>query len=489
MILALQYWGNGQGDGDESKALRLAHLLADIEPRFRRDCMLVLSRRADCPLSREAQETQIYCGKKFHTLLMQASGAGEGWPAGSNALWRGTFENCAKLVADGVSTSSAIFTFEADCVPLSPNWIQRLIEEHTRTILFGKRVTGFMSRFPVTHINGNLIIEASVFWDQPSLQHCPPNRAWDIWHAATLLSEARPSSIIYNAARSDDWTEGPLISIGRESAILHGCKDDSAYNAACFILIDPADLTVDFFLAAQPKDYAWLPYLFRSIDRFAIGFRKLVLVIEEKDKPPHYLPDYVELKRCRDYRGTESEGCSWQYIESMRAWFYTDADRVWFLEAGCVFTRHINLQTDPDYPLRHPLLPLIQWDRAGADRSLRKPTRDILQFNPPSAIIHDQPKVYPRRLLRKAWSSVGGEKRLLTVPHWSLSNVLGSFALSRHPEMFTVVKTELEKPPEDNDILRNDAQRIPSACMRQFCLCSGVESSEVQSALKALGLN
>jgi hypothetical protein len=484
MILALQYWG-----GDEPKALRLARLIADIEPAFRRDCMLVLSRRADCPLSREAQEAQLYCGKKFHTMLMQASGEGEGWPAGSNALWRGTFENCAKLIADGVTTSSAIFTFEADCVPLTPDWIQRLIEEHARTILFGKRVTGFMSRFPITHINGNLIIEASIFWDQPSLQLCPPNRAWDLWHAATLLSEARPSTIIHNAARSDDWTEGPLISLGRESAILHGCKDDSAYNAVRLIVIDPADLTVDFFLATQPEDYAWLPCLFRSIDRFVTGFRKLVLVIEQQDEPPQKLPSYVVLKQCRNYRGTEYQGGARQSIESMRAWFYTDADRVWFLEAGSIFTRRINLQTDGDYPLRRPLLPFMQWDRAGAARSWRKPTREILQFNPPSAIMQRQPIIYPRRLLRKAWSSVGGERRLLTFPQWSAHNVLGSFALSRHAEMFTAVKTELQaKSQEDEGNPNNKAQELPSACMRQFCSDSGVEAPEIQSALKALGL-
>jgi hypothetical protein len=489
MILALQYWGNGQGGGDEPKALRLARLIADIEPTFRRDCMLVLSRRADCPLSREAQETQLYCGKKFHTMLMQASGEGEGWPAGSNALWRGTFANCAKLIADGVATSSAIFTFEADCVPLSPDWIQRLIEEHARTILFGKRVTGSLTRYPITHINGNLIIEASLFWDQPSLQHCPPNRAWDLWHAATLLSEARPSTIIHNAARSDDWTEGPLISLGRESAILHGCKDDSAYNAIRLILMDPTDLTVDFFLATQPDDYAWLPCLFRSIDRFVIGFRKLVLVIEEQDEPPQKLPAYVELKRCRNYRGTEYPGCSGQNIEGMRAWFYTDADRVWILEACSIFTRHINLQNDTDYPLRRPLLLYTRWGRAGVARNRHKPTREILRFNPPFDILQRQPFVYPRRLLRKVWSYIGGEGHLLLTPRWSLSNVLGNFAFARHPEMFTMVQAEsATKAPADDGNSEYEVPGLPSACMRQFCSYSGVEVPEVHTALKALGL-
>ena len=46
MQLALQYHA-----GDESSALRLARLLADIEPKKRTDVTLALVRRHDCELS------------------------------------------------------------------------------------------------------------------------------------------------------------------------------------------------------------------------------------------------------------------------------------------------------------------------------------------------------------------------------------------------------------------------------------------------------
>jgi hypothetical protein len=482
MILALQYWKN-----DEPQALRLARLLADIEPKHRDDVTLALVRRHDCELSEEAEDTQLYCGKKFPTALMRAEEKGEGWPGGSNALWRGTMELCS-LPQFG-ATGSAVFTFEADCVPLSADWINRLKAEHAITVSQGKRITGAVQAQPCAHVNGNMVIESSAWIDLPSLRQAPANWAWDCWHSATLLRETRHSGVILNAAHSDGWTEGPMLALAREAAILHGCKDDSAFNVASSMLADPKELTVDFFLVTYPKDYPWLPYLFRSIDVHVTGFRKLVLVIEEQDPPPADLPPYVEVKRCRNYRGTDYPGYFGQCIEGLRSWQYSDASRIWFLESDCVFTRDIDLLTDKDYPIRKPLLPYTDWDLVGDAQCWKEPAHEILRCEPPAETMRRHPFVYPRRLIREAWSFVGCEARLLTFPKWSQFNCLGNFALIKRPEQFTPVETSLGTVPLPDDVnASQDSDDLPPPCIKQWWSHHTPDHPDIQAELKRMGL-
>ena len=473
--------------GDESSALRLARLIADIEPKRRDDVTLALVRRHDCELSEEAEETQLYCGKKFPTRLIRSEEVGEGWPSGSNALWRGTMAKlCDPRAGD---SSSAIFTFEADCVPLCADWIDRLKDEHALTVSQGKRITGAVQAQPCKHVNGNMVVERSLWFDLPSLHQAPPNWAWDCWHAATLLRETRPSNIILNAAHSDGWTEGPLLALSRESAILHGCKDDSAFDAVSGMLTDPPNLTVDFFLVTYPKDYPWLPYLFRSIEKRVKGFRKLVLVIEDQDPPPDSLPAYVEVKRCRNYRGTPYPGYFGQCIEGMRAWQYTDADRIWFLESDCVFCRDIDLHTDTDYPLRKPLLPFTKWELVGDAEVWREPTREILRCDPPAETMRRHPFVYARRMIREAWSFVGCERRLLTIPKWSQFNALGNYALIKRPELFTAVKTAMGTAPLPDDVnAKQEAPELPASCMVQWWSHHGPDHPDIKAELERMGL-
>ena len=238
LILALQYHS-----ADEPQAMRLARFMADLEPALRHDCVLVLSRRRGCPKSHELLEASVHCLKKFRTIMIETKEEGEGWPAGCNGLWQGTMAACVDLALRGVAPFSAIFTFEPDCVPLSPDWIGRLIEAHRETVKAGKRITGDVRTWPNPHVNGNLVMEVSCYLDHPSLQKCPPNVAWDLWHAPVTLGEVRRGChIIRSEYRSREVSEAQLIAMAHETALYHGCKDLSAFEGARRMLLGEADL-------------------------------------------------------------------------------------------------------------------------------------------------------------------------------------------------------------------------------------------------------
>jgi hypothetical protein len=231
LILALQYCRH-----DEAKALRLARLLADIETERRGDVVLALCRSADCKLSSAAKRTAQYCHAKFPAVMViQSNRAGNGHPDGPNQQWISFMETIAAERSVGRVHAEHVFTFEPDCVPLSRDWIDRLMAEQHLTIQQGKSITAAVMRHTdhqVQHPNGNLLMHLPYFTDHPSLHQTPPTEAWDMHHRVTLLAATRPSTIIANRHESTGWTLQLLRNLATESAWLHGFRDDVPWKFA-----------------------------------------------------------------------------------------------------------------------------------------------------------------------------------------------------------------------------------------------------------------
>lgn len=228
LIIALGYYA-----GDEAAAMRLARLLADIEPRRRSDVTLALCRRFDVELSPLAWQTQLHCGHKFGTMALRSEREAVGHPDGCNGLWAGIMDKLAESWATGRLNAHSVLFLEADGCPLRRDWIDRLIAEHTRTLAAGKRVTGhLMEVTDYPHLNGTMALHLSMWADHPSLHFTPPGGAWDMHHAAVLAAAARPTRLISNFYGSRDWTPGALAAVAKETAWLASVKDDSALRWA-----------------------------------------------------------------------------------------------------------------------------------------------------------------------------------------------------------------------------------------------------------------
>ena len=232
-------------------------------------------------------------------------------------------------------------------------------------------------------------------------------------------------------------------------------------------------MTTDLFLITYPKDYEWLPFLFRSIDRYLTGFRKVVLVLEQSDDAPSRLPSYVEVKRCRDYRGSPVKGYHGQCIEKLALHEHTDADRILHIDSDCVFTAPIDLQT-----FEYPLI-CSPWNKVGDAICWFGPTRKVLGFNPPFETMRRYPFIYPLDFHREVYDFIGGRDRLLSLltgGMQSLSefNILGNYAIVKTPERFT--------------ICRSDVDKLPPLYVRQFWSHDTISKPEVKAELERMGL-
>jgi hypothetical protein len=226
LVLAIQFWA-----GDEARALRLVRLLADLEPRRRKDVTLMLSRRFDLELSQVVAEAGEYASDSFAVIHHQSRRVGDGHPAGCNQLMGDTMDRLGEMWTAGELLHSSAFLIEYDGCPLRRDWLDVLIAEHDRTLAAGKAITGpYMAFLP--HINGTMVMHVPWWVDHPSVHYTPPTQGWDIFHRETMLAAAYRTKLILNLHGSRNWTNDQLRPLSMEHVWMTSVKDESVIGWA-----------------------------------------------------------------------------------------------------------------------------------------------------------------------------------------------------------------------------------------------------------------
>lgn len=100
-------------------------------------------------------------------------------------------------------------------------------------------------------------------------------------------------------------------------------------------------MITDIFIKSYPKDYPFLKYCLMSIERFACGFRQVVVVapsvVEGKMERP--IPLVVKQEPDRE------PGYLWQQVVKLHADRYTDADQILYIDSDTVFTKPVTPDT------------------------------------------------------------------------------------------------------------------------------------------------
>jgi len=226
-----------------------------------------------------------------------------------------------------------------------------------------------------------------------------------------------------------------------------------------------ARLISDLFLRTYRGDYQWLPYLFRSLNRHASGWRKLIVVVpvgQEADFP--VLPELdapefceaVEFATCpvyaNDYIG--------QQITKLRAWELSDADAIGYLDSDMVFTRPFDARALPTSGMgAHPDgVGARPWSEAGeAKDAWYESTRDLLGFEPTHETMCRHPFVYRRETIQGCYEHVVGEDGLLEYGRcFSEFNLLGNYAIHNGAATYTPAGPELQRQFRSYDGLTVD---------------------------------
>lgn len=252
-------------------------------------------------------------------------------------------------------------------------------------------------------------------------------------------------------------------------------------------------IVTDLFLITYPQDYDWLPYLFRSIVNNVSGYDRLIVVIEEGHESPREIllahgPRRWSIERCRAYAGTDFPGYSGQAIEKLRAWEYSSADRVLIVDSDCVFTRPVDLETDSAASIAKPIVLWREWKEAGDANCWKASTDELLGFGAPHETMCRHPFIFPTWMIHELWEHIGGEERLLQHKTLSDFNLMGNFALVKHPELFIPLHWQ---GPVDNHTETAGAfvgDSVPAEWVHQFWSHHRATNPAVQKVLGTLGL-
>lgn len=227
LILALQYWA-----GDYDKAMRLARRIAQIEVAPRDDVSFMLVARFDAPAPDSAAVLAVK--EKFETVLYRSRRRGTGHPSGCNDLWHDlvgeVWRRCLQMPGwkDAIS---GVFSFEADTVPMSADWLDRILAEWAVARDQGKLMLGCEMPTPLPHINGNMVWVPDLFGQVRGLEGCPSQHAWDVFHASKWMDKALASKEIVNFYKAVEVPRKRVFDPkGRARyAFVHGVKDDSVW--------------------------------------------------------------------------------------------------------------------------------------------------------------------------------------------------------------------------------------------------------------------
>lgn len=225
ILLALQFW-----EGDKKMAMKVARLIADLEPRHSEIADFIFFSRFDCS---HDMETVGYVARKFNTYTEINRRRGTEWPHGPNSQWFGLMDYVYTVnVAKRFPVYKAILTFEADAVPLAPNWIGELSREWDRAQ--PAKVVGAHQTSPGSHINGNAMFSGDIqFLKQiRDIGGVNPTGGWDYILAPTFQKAGWKNSNLFRSWWNCKTASGETFSqLTREGvSFFHGVKDESLLN-------------------------------------------------------------------------------------------------------------------------------------------------------------------------------------------------------------------------------------------------------------------
>lgn len=226
ILLALQFYGE-----DREKAMKVARLIADLEQRHSEYADFLFVSRFDCS---HDKKTLDYVSRKFNVYSHISRRREVGWAGGCNGLWFGTMDWIYSVnEAKRFPQYKAILTFEADAVPLSPNWISEI----SRAWDAGQptKVMGAMQTSPAEHCNGNCLFSGDIKF----LKHiardiggCSPHAGWDFALRGTFKRLGWKNSPLFRS-----WWNYPSMTaetyeqLLRENVVFfHGIKNDDTVN-------------------------------------------------------------------------------------------------------------------------------------------------------------------------------------------------------------------------------------------------------------------
>lgn len=333
---------------DQELALRNAKWITEIGGCRGHEVLAIADKRCGT-ISGEIQAELGRAFDKVHPLIAVAQI--DGWPQGANYFFR--------LATSWLQNKPFRYFFwtEPDAIPLKAGWLDAIEAEYKTCSkkFMGDRVE--VKDVPL-HMSG-IGVYPNPIYNFAGVAYMMHDVAWDVAAAPQIVPQTHWTRLIEHAWRHPQFTNDSEIEtqIRKEAVIFHSSKDGSLIDLLRgrkhleFITQDstqtkkdtdkpvspsPGNFTkCDIFIRTYPKDYPWLNYCLRSINKFCTGFNKIWIVSPEQAP---FAPQGVEWKVMNE---ESDDGYLSQQITKLYADVITnyEADYYLHVDSDVIFTR------------------------------------------------------------------------------------------------------------------------------------------------------
>lgn len=233
-VIVLQYWA-----GDREAALRLARYISDVQGKPCPEVDFVFAYRGDNEPPDDRTLKQV--GRFFNVFTVRSPRSIAGWPAGPWALWFSAVE----WLAERPQVKWAL-TFEADCVPLTRDWLEVLDSEWDRR-QNDARMLGCAPLGGVAHLNGNMMMSCDPSFLKwivrgVTVTGVPSPEGWDTYLFPQFLRwGCAISPAFLSVWQTKSAGVGFYARVRKDGVVfVHGVKDDSLLSQARRALLGTA---------------------------------------------------------------------------------------------------------------------------------------------------------------------------------------------------------------------------------------------------------
>jgi hypothetical protein len=338
LLIVINYY-----NGDRDMAKRLGELIADLESNTNEKADIAFHRRFDAEKMPNLVNDKLL--SKFsavHEFKCRRVNAG-GYPFGPNEMFYDIIERLN--AREWQLQYYAFLNLEADCCPLTPDWINKMIDSYEEAWSSGKSAAGHICQNEArVHLNG-VAVYSTDFWQKAGAMNIiggPANIAYDVYHAERILPICVDTTNILLDFNRKTISADDLNSItkhGKQPYLLHGVKDASALvqvrNKYCGggsngspILLKTVftyfDICPEFNQDEQRKQievwkHAWSAY----------GYNPIVLTEWDASKNPVYAkikPKLANLKGTHSRKKELSSIYRWLALEHAGGGLYVEYD-------------------------------------------------------------------------------------------------------------------------------------------------------------------
>lgn len=202
---------------------------------------------------------------------------------------------------------------------------------------------------------------------------------------------------------------------------------------------------IDIFIKSYGKDFCWLRYCLKSIEKF-VKYNRIIILIDEQDKhlfdiecPPNTYVHTI-LK--------EGDGYIFQQYCKLIAHHYTDSEYILFTDSDFCFNKKIDLQ---DLLVDgKPQILYTPYEKVGNAICWQEPTEKIMGDKVDFEFMRRLPLVYHRTTLVnfEAWFPFKLKAYITSQKMFSEFNALGAYAWLHENEKYRWLHTSKSELPE-----------------------------------------